>query len=62
MKHILSDRTVGRIVKYGVNVFGIDSSLEQYEIARYIAVNEGLENAYVPLSEQDILDILKASL
>lgn len=49
-------------MKYGVNVFGIDSSLEQYEIARYIAVNEGLENAYVPLSEQDILDILRASL
>lgn len=96
MKHILSDRTVGRFVKYGVNVFGIDSSLERYEIAekaieetyrffesigvpmhlrevgidesrlseiaRHIAVNEGLENAYVPLSEQDILDILKASL
>lgn len=96
MKHILSDRTVGRFVKYGVNVFGIDSSLEQYEIAdkaieetyrffesigipmhlkevgidesrlsemaHHIAVNEGLENAYVPLSEQDILDILKASL
>lgn len=96
MKHILSDRTVGRFVKYGVNVFGIDSSLEQYEIAQkaieetyrffetigipmhlkevgidesrlsemahHIAVNEGLENAYVPLLEQDILDILKASL
>lgn len=96
MKHILSDRTVGRFVKYGVNVFGIDSSLGQYEIAEkaieetyrffesmgipmhlkevgidesrlsemahHIAVNEGLENAYVPLSEQDILDILKASL
>lgn len=96
MKHILSDRTVGRFVKYGVNVFGIDSSLEQYEIANkaieetyrffesigipmhlkevgidesrlsemahHIAVNEGLENAYVSLLEQDILDILKASL
>lgn len=96
MKHILSDRTVGRFVKYGVNVFGIDSSLGQYEIAEkaieetyrffeslgipmhlkevgvdesrlsemahHIAVNEGLENAYVPLSEQDILEILKASL
>lgn len=96
MKHILSDRTVGRFVKYGVNVFGIDGSLDRYEIAEkaieetyrffesigipmhlkevgidesrlsemahHIAVNEGLENAYVPLSEQDILDILKASL
>lgn len=96
MKHILNDRTVGRFVKYGVNVFGIDSSLGSYEIANraieetyrffesigipmhlkevgidesrlsemahHIAVNEGLENAYAPLSEQDILDILKASL
>lgn len=31
-------------------------------MAHHIAVNEGLENAYVPLLEQDILDILKASL
>ncbi|MCB6415405.1 iron-containing alcohol dehydrogenase [Faecalimonas umbilicata] len=96
MKHILNDRTVGRFVKYGVNVFGIDSSLGQYEIAdkaieetyrffesigipmhlrevgidesrlsemaHHVAVNEGLENAYAPLSESDILDILEASL
>lgn len=96
MKHILNDRTVGRFVKYGVNVFGIDSSLERYEIAEkaieetyrffesigipmhlkdvgidesrlsemahHVAVNEGLENAYAPLLEEDILDIFKASL
>ena len=96
MKHILNDRTVGRFVKCGVNVFGIDSSLGQYEIAdkaieetyrffesigipmhlrevgidesrlsemaHHVAINEGLENAYAPLSESDILDILKASL
>lgn len=96
MKHILNDKTVGRFVKYGVNIFGIDENLEQYEIAEkaieetyrffesigipmhlkevgiddsrlsemanHIAVNEGLEHAWVPLSEQDILDILKASL
>lgn len=96
MKHILSEKTVERFVKYGVNVFGIDSSLDKFEIANkaidetyrffesmgipmhlkevgiddgrlsemahHIAVNEGLENAYVPLTEQDILDILKASL
>ncbi len=96
MKHILNDKTVGRFVKYGVNIFGIDETLEQYEIAEkaieetyrffesigipmhlkevgiddsrlsemanHIAVNEGLEHAWVPLSEQDILDILKASL
>ena len=32
------------------------------EMARHIAVNEGLENAYVPLTEKDIKDILVASL
>ncbi len=96
MKHILSDRTVERFVKYGVNVFGIDKSLDKYEIAdkaieetykffesigipmhlkdvgidesrieemaHHIAVNEGLENAYAPLTEKDIVEILTASL
>lgn len=33
MKHILSEKTVNRFVKYGVNVFGIDPALDQYEIA-----------------------------
>jgi len=33
MKHILSEKTVDRFVKYGVNVFGIESSLDKYEIA-----------------------------
>ena len=96
MKHILSERTLPRFVKYGINVFGIDANLDKWEIARkaidetykfiesigipmhlrevgiddsrldemahHIAVNEGLENAYVPLSEQDIQEILVASL
>ena len=96
MQHILSERTLPRFVKYGVNVFGIDASLDQWEIARkaieetykffesigipmhlrelgiddsriaemahHIAVNEGLENAYVPLTEQDIRKILIKSL
>ena len=96
MKHILSDKTVERFVKYGVNVFGIDKNLDKYEIAdkaidetykffesigipmhlkdvgiddsridemaHHIAVNEGLENAYVPLSKEDIKSILLASL
>ena len=96
MKHILNDRTVDRFVKYGVNIFGIDSSLDKYEIAHraidatyaffesiglpmhlrdvgidesriremahHIAVNEGLENAYVPLCEEDIVQILMNSL
>lgn len=96
MRHILSERTLPRFVKYGVNVFGIDPSLPGMEIAekaidatydffreigipmhlrevgigaeridemaRHIALNEGLEEAYVPLTEQDIKDILVASL
>lgn len=96
MKHILNDKTVARFVKYGVNVFGIDENLGQYEIAEraieetyrffesigipmhlkdvgidesrlsemahHIAVGEGLENAWAPLLEQDILEILKDSL
>ena len=96
MKHILSERTVGRFVKYGVNVFGIDPAQEPFaiaeqaieatyrffesihipmhlrdvgidesrlgEMAHHIAVNEGLENAYVPLNEKDLVEILTASL
>ena len=96
MNHILSERTRPRFVKYGINVFGIDASLDQWEIAHraieetykffesigipmhlrevgiddsrlgemahHIAVNEGLENAYAPLTEQDIKEILVASL
>ena len=40
---------------------GIDES-RLSEMAHHVAVNEGLENAYAPLFESDILDILKASL
>lgn len=40
---------------------GIDDSRLD-EMAHHIAVNEGLENAYVPLTEQDIKEILVASL
>lgn len=96
MKHILSAETLPRFVKYGVNVFGIDASLPQMEIAEkaieetykffesigipmhlrevgidesridemahHVAVNEGLEHAYAPLKEQNIKEILIASL
>jgi alcohol dehydrogenase YqhD (iron-dependent ADH family) len=96
MKHVLSDRTVDRFVKYGVNVFGVDPSLPKFEIAeqaiertyaffeeigipmhlrdvgidesridemaRHVAENEGLENAWVPLFEADIAKILRDSL
>ena len=40
---------------------GIDESRID-EMAHHIAVNEGLENAYAPLTEQDIKEILMASL
>ena len=96
MRHILSEKTIDRFVKYGINVFGIDATLPKQEIAEkaidatyaffesinipmhlrevgigeeridemahHVAVNEGLENAYVPLLEQDIKEILVASL
>jgi alcohol dehydrogenase YqhD (iron-dependent ADH family) len=96
MRHILSEKTIDRFVKYGINVFGIDASLSKQEIAEkaidatynffesinipmhlrevgiddsridemahHIAVNEGLEHAYAPLTEQDIKEILVESL
>ena len=33
MRHILSEKTLPRFVKYGVNVFGIDATLPPREIA-----------------------------
>lgn len=98
MRHILSDRTLERFVKFGVNIMGIDAALEPYDIAyktidalyaffenlgmpmhlkdlgidesrvgemaRHIAVNEGLDSPdlYAPLTEQDIMEIIMASL
>lgn len=96
MKHILSEKTVDRFVKYGINVFGIDGSLDKMaiankaidetykffesinipmhlkdvgidetridEMAKHVADNEGLENAWVPLLEEDIAAIFRASL
>lgn len=40
---------------------GIDESRLQ-EMAHHIAINEGLEEAWAPLNEEDILAILKDSL
>lgn len=96
MKHILNDNTIERFVSFGTNIFGIDRSLPDSEIAdktieetyklfescgipmhlrevgiddsrlgemaHHIAENEGLENAWAALKENDILEILKASL
>ena len=33
MRYVLSERTLPRFVKYGTNVFGIDASLDDWEIA-----------------------------
>ena len=96
MRHILSDKTLPRFVKYGVNVFGIDATHPPREIAekaiqathdffasigipmtlgevgidesridemaRHVAENEGLENAWVPLTADDVAAIFRASL
>ena len=96
MRHILSESTMDRFVKYGINVFGIDPTLPKQEIAgkaidatyeffesinipmhlrevgiddsridemaHHIAVNEGLDKAYVPLPEQDIKEMHLESL
>ena len=96
MKHILSEKTVDRFVKYGVNVFGIDADQDKFaiadkaieatyrffesisipmhlkdvgidesridEMAKHVADNEGLENAWAPLLQKDIADIFRASL
>jgi alcohol dehydrogenase YqhD (iron-dependent ADH family) len=41
MKHILSDKTIDRFVKFGVNVLGIDSKLSPSEIA-----NKSIDRMY----------------
>ena len=33
MRYILSDKTVNKFAAYGINVWGIDASLDRYEIA-----------------------------
>ena len=40
---------------------GIDESRID-EMAHHVAENEGLENAWAPLTEKDIADIFRASL
>ena len=96
MSYILSEKTVHRFVKYGVNVFGIDANQSDMAIAkeairrtydffkslnipmtlREVGIDEsrlaemahhifleGLDrDPFAPLSENDILEILKATL
>lgn len=42
MKHILNDDTLSRFVKYGINIFNIDSKLDDYEIAN-LAIDKTYE-------------------
>lgn len=96
MKYILNTKTVERFVKYGINVFGIESSQSDFDIAnqaidatynffesigipmhlrdvgidesrldemaQHVNEKDNLENAYVPLSTEDIKQILINSL
>ncbi len=39
MKHVLNEKTVGQFAEYGVNVWGIDPMLDQFEIA-----NQAIQN------------------
>ena len=56
MKHILSEKTVDRFVKYGVNVFGIDSSLDKFEIAEKAiqATYDFFESIGIPMHLKDV--------
>ena len=56
MRHILSDRTLPRFVKYGVNVFDIDPTLDPYEIANK-AIDETykfFESINIPMHLRDV--------
>ncbi len=56
MRHILSDRTLGRFVKYGVNVFGIDASLPPREIALKAidATYAFFESIHIPMHLREV--------
>lgn len=96
MNHVLSEKTVDRIIKYGINVFNLDPNREKldiaedtidltfkffesigipmylrqvgidekriYEMAEHVQEWEKLDNAWAPLSVDDIAEIFKASL
>lgn len=56
MKHILSEKTVSRFVKYGVNVFGIDPSLGDFEIAEKAieATYDFFKSIGIPMSLREV--------
>lgn len=65
----IADQTIEKTYELFAS-FGIPMHLREVgiddtrlsEMAHHIAVNEGLEHAWAPLQEQDILEILQASL
>lgn len=68
-KQVIAEKTIEETYSFFESIgipmhlkeVGIDESRIK-EMAHHIAVNEGLEDAYAPLTEQDITDILMASL
>ena len=56
MKHILSDKTVDRFVKYGVNVFGINPDQDKFEIANQAidATYKFFESIGIPMHLRDV--------
>ena len=56
MKHILSDKTVDRFVKYGVNVFGINPDQDKFEIADQAidATYKFFESINIPMHLKDV--------
>ncbi len=56
MKHILSEKTVSRFVKYGINVFEIDANLDKFEIANKAidATYKFFESIGIPMHLKDV--------
>lgn len=56
MRHILSERTMDRFVKYGINVFGIDPTLPKQEIAGKAidATYEFFESINIPMHLREV--------
>lgn len=56
MKHILSEKTVDRFVKYGVNVFGIDETLDKFAIAEKAiqATYDFFQSTGIPMTLREV--------
>ena len=56
MRHILSEKTIDRFVKYGINVFGIDPTLPKQEIAEKAidATYEFFESIHIPMHLREV--------